>query len=162
MKDQECRAETWSWEHFNDQQVDPYWIRCTLMGYHEIHEDECTGLTWRATAEEEAQMPLHVRKYIRKPLSFDAVQVTKDNMEEVALWCGGQVITTFNTARHYVEVPVVNATKLHQTKAYEHFYVVKGHHSWRVYTPKSFETNFMAKVEIHEDHNYGEVLDRDS
>lgn len=44
---QECTAETWSWEHFNQDQVDGYWIRCTLKGPHGEHEDEHTGLTWK-------------------------------------------------------------------------------------------------------------------
>jgi hypothetical protein len=41
-----CTEETWSWWHFSDQQMDPYWIRCTLVGPHEEHEDENTGLKW--------------------------------------------------------------------------------------------------------------------
>jgi len=46
-EDWACPAETWSWWHFTDQQVDAYWIRCTLTGRHEEHEDENTGLCWR-------------------------------------------------------------------------------------------------------------------
>jgi hypothetical protein len=42
-----CAAETWSWDHFTPNQVDPYWIRCTLWGDHDEHEDENTGLTWK-------------------------------------------------------------------------------------------------------------------
>lgn len=41
-----CEEETWSWWHFTPDQVDPYWIRCTLAGPHDEHEDENTGLTW--------------------------------------------------------------------------------------------------------------------
>ncbi len=45
-----CTAETRSWDHFTPEQVDSYWIRCTLTGSHDEHEDENTGLTWRAEA----------------------------------------------------------------------------------------------------------------
>lgn len=45
---QECREETYSWRHFTPQQMDGYWIRCTLLGLHSEHEDEHTGLTWIA------------------------------------------------------------------------------------------------------------------
>ncbi len=45
-----CAAETWSWDHFNSEQVDGYWIRCTLQGTHDDHQDEHTGLAWTATA----------------------------------------------------------------------------------------------------------------
>lgn len=43
----QCEAETRSWEHFTPDQVDSYWIRCTLSGVHDAHEDENTGLTWK-------------------------------------------------------------------------------------------------------------------
>lgn len=42
----ECDAEVWSWDYFNDQQIDPYWIQCTLGYSHTEHEDENTGLKW--------------------------------------------------------------------------------------------------------------------
>ncbi len=41
-----CTAETWSWNHFTPDQVDPYWIRCTLASEHDLHQDGNTGLTW--------------------------------------------------------------------------------------------------------------------
>lgn len=42
-----CTAETRSWDHFTPEQMDSYWIRCTLADPHDEHEDENTGLTWR-------------------------------------------------------------------------------------------------------------------
>lgn len=47
----QCREDTWSWEHFNQDQVDGYWIRCTLWGPHDEHKDEHTGLTWISQPE---------------------------------------------------------------------------------------------------------------
>jgi hypothetical protein len=41
-----CAAEIHSWERFTSEQVDSYWIRCTLTGPHREHEDSNTGLTW--------------------------------------------------------------------------------------------------------------------
>lgn len=43
-----CREETPSWRHFTPEQMDSYWIRCTLQGPHDEHKDEHTGLTWTA------------------------------------------------------------------------------------------------------------------
>ena len=43
-----CQEETYSWHHFTPEQVDAYWIRCTLLGSHDEHHDENTGLTWRS------------------------------------------------------------------------------------------------------------------
>jgi len=42
-----CAAETYSWDHFRPEQVDAYWITCDVIGLHDEHEDEHTGLTWR-------------------------------------------------------------------------------------------------------------------
>jgi hypothetical protein len=42
-----CESEVWSWERFTPDQVDPYWIRCTLTLPHDAHECENTGLVWR-------------------------------------------------------------------------------------------------------------------
>nr|WP_221374537.1 hypothetical protein [Actinoplanes polyasparticus] len=42
----QCAEETWSWEHFNHDQADGYWITCDLQGAHDEHKDENTGLTW--------------------------------------------------------------------------------------------------------------------
>lgn len=43
---EECQAETRSWEHFKPEQIDSYWIRCTARGPHSRHKDGHTGLTW--------------------------------------------------------------------------------------------------------------------
>lgn len=45
-----CEVETRSWDHFTPEQMDSYWIRCTLSGPHDEHKDENTGLTWTAAA----------------------------------------------------------------------------------------------------------------
>lgn len=45
-----CTAELWSWDYFNDLQVDPYWMRCHLVGKHDEHENSETGATWRTPA----------------------------------------------------------------------------------------------------------------
>jgi hypothetical protein len=46
---EECEEEVWSWSYFTPDQVDGYWIRCTLAIPHDEHEDENTGLRWRST-----------------------------------------------------------------------------------------------------------------
>lgn len=46
--DDPCDAEVYSWDHFRPEQIDSYWIRCTLPGKHNEHEDSHTGLKWRS------------------------------------------------------------------------------------------------------------------
>jgi hypothetical protein len=48
---EQCTAEVHSWDHFRPEQMDSYWIRCTMWGPHDDHEDEHTGLTWRTEAQ---------------------------------------------------------------------------------------------------------------
>lgn len=50
----ECAEETRSWDHFTPEQMDSYWIRCTLSGPHDEHKDENTGLTWRTPRDGDA------------------------------------------------------------------------------------------------------------
>jgi hypothetical protein len=54
---QQCQEETYSWQHFTPEQVDAYWIRCTLQGEHAEHEDEHTGLTWVSPATPDSDSP---------------------------------------------------------------------------------------------------------
>jgi hypothetical protein len=42
-----CGAELHSWDVFRSGQVDPYWMRCHLVGPHDEHENSETGATWR-------------------------------------------------------------------------------------------------------------------
>ena len=53
--DEPCSAELWSWDYFNDQQVDPYWMRCHKVGAHDEHENSETGATWPALGGGEAE-----------------------------------------------------------------------------------------------------------
>ena len=46
VDDGPCKAEIWSWDIFRHQEVDPYWMRCHLIGPHEKHENSETGATW--------------------------------------------------------------------------------------------------------------------
>lgn len=50
-----CEAETWSWWHFRDGQVDGYWIRCTAPLPHDEHEDSDTGLRWRDPVADDSE-----------------------------------------------------------------------------------------------------------
>jgi hypothetical protein len=38
-------------------------------------------------------MTLATTKYVRKPFEVEAVQVTEENLEEVAQWCHGELQT---------------------------------------------------------------------
>lgn len=55
-----CTAEIHSWSKqafHRNRDIDSYWIRCTLLGKHDEHEDSNTGLTWRSGLPVEGEKP---------------------------------------------------------------------------------------------------------
>jgi hypothetical protein len=105
--EQECGAETWSWWHFNDNQVDPYWIRCTEFGPHEQHEDANTGLVWEKTPEERTE-PADPRHQGPQPegsmRTMDLIEFLRGRLDEdeasvaefdARIWDAGLNVTTY-------------------------------------------------------------------
>lgn len=103
-------------------------------------------------------MPLNPGKYIRKPFAVDAVEVTRENIREVARWCEGRV------HRHrrqdygyregydeYIKVEVRKPLNERQTRAYYGDWVLSAEHgyspSFKVYTPQAFNSSFQKYVE---------------
>ena len=43
--DEPCGDELWSWDYFQPEQVDPYWM-CHRLGPHEEHKNSETGAHW--------------------------------------------------------------------------------------------------------------------
>ena len=56
--------------------------------YHETHQEK-----------EKPMNPLQLKNYTRRLFSVDAVQVTNENLEDVAKWCGGSVVNTTNEGK---------------------------------------------------------------
>jgi hypothetical protein len=100
-------------------------------------------------------MPLNPQKYVRRPFPVEAVEVTADNMREVANWCGGRVRTdrqhwSSRSGEKYVQVHVPRALNDRQTMAYVGDWVLysgNGPNGFKVYNPKAFETSFVKEAE---------------
>jgi len=103
------------------------------------------------------------KKFVRKPFSVEAVQVTEENMSEVALWCRGQIRTSVGKdgkgEQKYIKVNVKRALDDRQTMAYVGDWVVTAVNpntrGFKVYTPKAFTQTFNEQVD-----NMIEVLQR--
>src|SRR5690606_9703597 len=65
--------------------------------------------------EKETQMQTAV--YARKSFNVEAVQVTQENIEEVANWCGGQIKENRDGAP-YIKIDVKRALNERQRRAY--------------------------------------------
>lgn len=91
---------------------------------------------------------IEIYKYARKPFVVDAVQVTAENMAEVAHWCNGEVRTVKESGvssvigTQYVAVRVKRPLTARQTKAFAGDWVLASGPSFKVYTPGAFEKSF--------------------
>lgn len=81
--------------------------------------------------------------YVRKPFYVDAVEVTAENMEEAAAWCGGRIWQSDNGDK-YIKVHVHRPLNERQTKAFVGDHILKHDKAFKVYTPKAFENSFEA------------------
>jgi hypothetical protein len=85
---------------------------------------------------------LEINRYTRKPFDVDAVQVTADNMEEVATWCQGTITT--EEGETYIKVRVLRVMNEKQTRAYAGDWVLYAGTGYKVYTDKAFRKSFVA------------------
>lgn len=89
---------------------------------------------------------MEIKKYLRKPFVVDAVQVTEENIEKVAEWCGGQVKERPDRKTHvklrYVKVPVYRSMSRRQTEAYIGDWVLQAGKGFKVYIDKAFANTF--------------------
>lgn len=84
---------------------------------------------------------IETNKFARKPFYVDAVQVTAENIEQVAAWCSGDVRTEENNSK-YIKVRVARPMNERQTKAYIGDWVLYAGTGYKVYTNKAFVANF--------------------
>jgi len=98
-------------------------------------------------------MSVQSNTYVRKPFDVEAVEVTDENIEEVAEWCNGTVIAEGNeNQKLFIKVRVARALNERQTKAYPGDWVLYAGTGFKVYTPKAFHKTFHKKqLEIFND-----------
>lgn len=93
-------------------------------------------------------MTISPLKFTRRPFAVEAIQVTADNMKDVAEWCGGKLMafppSTIGdrSMQNYVKVPVVRPLNNTQTKARVGCWVLFSGNQFRVYTDESFKKCF--------------------
>lgn len=84
---------------------------------------------------------MKTHKFARKPFYVDAVRVSEENIEEVAAWCQGEVLTDAEEGR-YIKVRVHRPQTDRQTKAFIGDWVLYSGTGFKVYTPKAFDKSF--------------------
>lgn len=95
-------------------------------------------------------MDIATKKYVRKPLVVEAIQVTSQNFEEVAKWCQGEIVSNngteapekINPGDQHIRVRVHNPLKPRQTQAYVGDWILYTEKGYKIYTPKAFTSSF--------------------
>src|SRR3954469_10262195 len=93
-------------------------------------------------------MTIVTQKYLRKPLYVDAVQVTEENMEEIAAWCQGDVRSNdgsdpeVSSYGKYVHVRVHNPRSVRQTRAFASDWILYTDRGYKVYSSVAFHASF--------------------
>lgn len=85
---------------------------------------------------------LEISRWTRKPFDVEAVQVTKENYDEVAKWCQGTVVTGEGEG-DYIKVRVLRVINERQTRAYVGDWVLYAGTGYKVYTDKAFRKSFV-------------------
>lgn len=91
--------------------------------------------------EDPTDMTLELALFDRNPFQVTAAQVTEDNIDEVADWCGGRVRTPTNGEVH-VKVDVRRPLNVRQTQAFVGCWVLQAGSGFKVYTDSAFRDNF--------------------
>lgn len=87
---------------------------------------------------------LDISTYLRKPFEVQAVQVTEDNIYDIAKWCSGEIMS--EDGKRFIKVRVERVLNERQTRAFAGDWVLFAGKSFKVYTDKAFKTSFDAKV----------------
>jgi len=88
---------------------------------------------------------ISIKKYARVAFHVGAVQVTEDNMGDVADWCGGDIRTMNDEEGDlipYIKVRVKRPLTPRQTKAFIGDWVLQAGTGYKVYTDNAFQKCF--------------------
>jgi hypothetical protein len=91
-------------------------------------------------------MTIEIGNYIRKPFEVEAIQVTDENIEEVAKWCKGKLKEN-EAGKKYILVKVHNAATDRHKQAFATDWVFYSRSTgYKVYSDRAFNGSFDQKV----------------
>ncbi|QJD49647.1 hypothetical protein HWD32_gp72 [Gordonia phage Secretariat] len=94
---------------------------------------------------------LEIQTFQRKPFQVEAVQITEENFEKVAAWCGGSIVTVQETRhqallpgkpKRFIQVNVTRPLSKRQTEAYVGDWILFASKGYKVYANRPFLKNF--------------------
>lgn len=93
------------------------------------------------TTTESTKMNFVTQEFVRRPITVHGVQVTTDNINDVAKWCKGTI--GFESDKPCIHVKVRRPLNRRQTIAFVGDYVLHGSAGFKVYTEDAFERTFI-------------------
>jgi len=87
-------------------------------------------------------MSLDTQRYTHVPLYVEAVQVTAENMAEVAEWCDS-TLAVDDKKKQYIKIGTIRPQHERQTMAYVGDWVMKTDVGLKTYTNKAFTRGFV-------------------
>lgn len=102
---------------------------------------------------------LETQTFQRKPFQVEALQVTDENFEAVAAWCGGSIVTVQDTtpqpldvsasaSKRFIQVNVARPLSRRQTEAYVGDWILYASKGYKVYADRPFRKNFDKSTEV--------------
>lgn len=89
---------------------------------------------------------LQIAQFTRKPFIVEAVQVTAENMFEVAAWCKGE-IKKAPDGKQYIKVEVARPMHERQTMAFVKNWVLSAETGFKVFGDKPFVHSYQEFLE---------------
>lgn len=82
-----------------------------------------------------------IQKFQRKPFPVEGVRVAKENMQEVAEWCSGEIKTSGKKTK-YIFIDTHRPMTDRQTQAYVGDWILFAERGFKIYTQNAFARNF--------------------
>jgi len=86
--------------------------------------------------------------YRRTPLTVEAVQVSAENIYEVAKWCNGDVHSINAGTKKFIQVNVIHPLAKKQTEANIGDWILKSNQGYKIYGDVAFNKGFEPVVTI--------------
>ncbi|QAU06776.1 hypothetical protein SEA_OLGASCLOVER_71 [Gordonia phage OlgasClover] len=121
------------------------------MGYTTETPAENSSPKPKAPATKNPRADIKTQMFQRKPFQVEAVQITEENFEKVASWCGGSIATIEergNTpnkpgrVKRYIQVGVSRPMTRRQSEAYVGDWILYAPQGFKVYANRPFLKNF--------------------
>lgn len=84
---------------------------------------------------------LETKRYVSNPLYVDGVQLTAQNLSQVARWCRGRIHKDKHK-KTFIKVAVNRPATEKQTRAYPTDWVLKAGSGFKVYNDQAFRNRF--------------------